>query len=79
MKPVKGNATKPLKTTALRSIRRDLEQWGDEMHGRSLMLVAPRRLVWTTDDVPSLGSGELLIETRTGAVSIGTELPLYRG
>lgn len=49
------------------------------MRGRSLLLVAPRRLVWTTDELPPLGPDELLVRTRVGAVSIGTEVPLYRG
>lgn len=49
------------------------------MRAQSLLLVAPRRLVWTTAELPSLGARDLLVETRVGAVSIGTELPLYRG
>ena len=42
------------------------------MRGRSWMLMEQRRFEWASDDVPSLGSDEVLIETRIGAVSIGT-------
>jgi len=46
---------------------------------RSLLLVAPRQFEWVTEEVPQPGPGEVLIRTLTGAVSVGTELPLYRG
>lgn len=49
------------------------------MRSRSLLLVAPRRLEWVAAELPPLGAGDLLIETRAGAVSIGSELPRYRG
>lgn len=46
---------------------------------RSLLLVGPRRLEWVTEETPRLGSKGVLIKTLAGAVSVGTELPLYRG
>lgn len=47
--------------------------------GRSLQLVAPQQLAWTTETLPPLGPHDLLLETQTGAISIGTEVPHYRG
>ncbi|HEY8598469.1 MAG TPA: zinc-binding alcohol dehydrogenase [Thermomicrobiales bacterium] len=47
--------------------------------GRSLQLIAPRQLAWTPDTLPPLGPRDLLLETQTGAISIGTELPHYLG
>lgn len=49
------------------------------MQRRSLLLIAPRRLEWIAEDLPPLQSGEVLIETHSGAISIGAELPQYRG
>jgi alcohol dehydrogenase len=46
---------------------------------RSLMLTAPRQLAWIEEPLPALGAHDVLIETRAGAVSIGSELPLYLG
>lgn len=48
-------------------------------YGTSLLLVGPRQLVWHKELLPPLSPTELLIETRAGAISSGTELPLYRG
>jgi alcohol dehydrogenase len=48
------------------------------MHSRSLMLVGTRHLEWREDVLQSPGEGELLLKTRTGAVSIGSELGQYR-
>ena len=36
-------------------------------------------LRWVTQDLPPLGPRDLLIETRSGAISLGTELPHYLG
>ena len=47
--------------------------------GRSLQLIAPQRLAWTPEMLPPLGPHDLLLETQTGAISSGTELPHYRG
>jgi alcohol dehydrogenase len=49
------------------------------MRARSLLLTAPRQLRWVDDDLPPLGPRDLLVETRTGAISMGTELPLFAG
>lgn len=46
---------------------------------RSLLLTAPRRLEWVEEPLAAPGEGELLVETLAGAVSVGSELPLYRG
>src|SRR5438309_112612 len=46
---------------------------------RSLLLHAPRQLAWVADTLPPLGSHDLLLRTRAGAISIGTELPIYLG
>jgi alcohol dehydrogenase len=46
---------------------------------RSLLLLAPRHLAWHVEALPSLGSRDVLLRTIAGAVSVGTELPLYRG
>src|SRR5215469_1600701 len=45
----------------------------------SLMLTAPRTLQWITEALPEPGSGDVIIQTTTGAISIGTELPQYLG
>jgi alcohol dehydrogenase len=49
------------------------------MLSRSLLLAAPRQLQWVARELPPLGPHDLLIETRAGAISIGSELPHYRG
>ena len=46
---------------------------------RSLLLAAPRRLRWVTEETPRLGPQDVLIRSLVGAVSVGAELPLYRG
>jgi len=50
-----------------------------DMPGRSLLLTAPRRLTWMEQALPSPMGREVLVETRAGAISIGSELPLYLG
>ncbi len=49
------------------------------MEGRSLLLKAPRRLEWATEDLRPPSSGEVLVRTDAGSISVGSELPLYRG
>ena len=44
-----------------------------------LLLQAPRQLAWVCEPLPDLGPHDLLPHTRTGAISLGTELPLYLG
>jgi len=46
---------------------------------RSLLLTAPRQLQWHTETLPAPQSDELLVQTTTGAISIGAELAEYRG
>lgn len=43
------------------------------------MLVGPTRLEWLEETLPAPGVSEVLVRTALGAVSVGTELPLYRG
>jgi alcohol dehydrogenase len=49
------------------------------VRSRSLMLQGLRRLEWVEEELPLPGSGEVLIRTVSGAVSIGSELPHYLG
>jgi alcohol dehydrogenase len=49
------------------------------MQRQSLLLTAPRELRWVGEDLPPPGPGEVLVATRTGAISLGTELPHFRG
>lgn len=45
----------------------------------SLLLSAPRTLVWVEEPLPPPGPHEIVVQTRVSAISIGTELPLYCG
>lgn len=49
------------------------------MKRHSLMLVAPRRLEWIEEELPPLRLGEVLVQSTTGAVSVGSELPQLAG
>lgn len=49
------------------------------MERRSLLLTAPHQLDWVAEDLPPPGPQEVLVRTIAGAISIGTELPQYRG
>ena len=49
------------------------------MYRRSLMLTAPYQLQWMEERLSSLKSNEILVRTLAGAISIGTELPIYQG
>ena len=46
---------------------------------QSLLLVAPQKVVWVNESLPPVGANEVLAQTLKGAISVGTELPLYRG
>jgi len=46
---------------------------------RSLLVTGPRHLAWEERTLPSLGAHDVLVETRAGAISIGSELPHYLG
>lgn len=49
------------------------------MRAKSLLLTAPKRLEWIETDLPDPGANELLVETLSGAISVGTELPHFLG
>lgn len=49
------------------------------MKSRSLLLTAPGTLAWSEEALSAPGPGEVALETRTGAMSLGSELPLYLG
>jgi alcohol dehydrogenase len=49
------------------------------MDRQSLLLLAPRRLAWITEELPPLQPDETLVRTAAGAVSVGAELPQYTG
>ena len=49
------------------------------MHRKSLLLAAPRQLEWVSEDLPPLQPHEVLIQTTAGAISTGSELPIYCG
>lgn len=44
-----------------------------------LQLTAPGTLRWFTEELPPLGAHEVLVQTHVSAISIGSELPHYRG
>ena len=46
---------------------------------QSLLLHAPRQVAWVEAALPPLGPHDLLLRTRAGAISMGTELPAYQG
>ena len=45
----------------------------------SLMLTSPRTLQWVKEVLPEPGPEEMVIETTSSAISIGSELPKYLG
>jgi alcohol dehydrogenase len=49
------------------------------MHNHSLLLTTTRHLEWAAEEIPSLQAYEVLIQTKAGAISIGSELPIYCG
>lgn len=46
---------------------------------KSLRLIESRQLEWHVHDLPSLSNHEILIKTVSCAISIGSEVPVYRG
>jgi alcohol dehydrogenase len=46
---------------------------------QALLLHAPRDLRWVTGAPPELDPHDVLMQIRTGAISLGTDLPLYLG
>jgi alcohol dehydrogenase len=49
------------------------------MRRRSSLLIAPRQVRWVEDDLPSPSPDEAIVRTRAGAVSVGTEIPIFCG
>jgi alcohol dehydrogenase len=49
------------------------------MRNHSFLLTAPKHLEWIAEETPPLQPNEVLIQTKAGAISIGSELPLYCG
>ena len=49
------------------------------INAHSLLLTAPRHLQWITETLPTLQYDEVLVQTTTGAISIGAELAQFRG
>jgi alcohol dehydrogenase len=46
---------------------------------RSLLLVGPGQLEWVSAELPVPRPDEVLVATTAGAISIGSELPIYQG
>ena len=49
------------------------------MRVKSMMLTAPQQIAWIDEELREPGPHEVLVETLSGAISIGTELPHYLG
>lgn len=49
------------------------------LKAESLTLYSATHLQWTPEILSQPGAHDVLVQTRTGAVSIGSELPLYCG
>jgi alcohol dehydrogenase len=49
------------------------------MHAHSFYLLAPGEMAWVKEELPALRPDEVLVQTTAGAISIGTELPKFRG
>ncbi|HEX6483514.1 MAG TPA: zinc-binding dehydrogenase [Ktedonobacteraceae bacterium] len=49
------------------------------MRNHSLLLTGPKHLAWIAGEIPPLQPHEVLIQTKAGAISIGSELPVYCG
>jgi len=50
-----------------------------DLKAQKLLLTSPRHLQWFPVELPPLGPHDVLVQTRTGAISIGSELPIYCG
>jgi len=48
------------------------------METRSLLLMAPYQLAWQTEPLAPPEADQILVRSHTGAISMGTELALYR-
>lgn len=56
-----------------------MEAMSNDFVTERLYLLAPKCLAWVPEDLPVLGAHDVLVQTRAGAISIGSELPLYTG
>src|SRR5690242_9048252 len=50
-----------------------------DINAQSLYLTSQRQLQWITEELPPLSTHDVLVQTTAGAISIGSELPLYCG
>ena len=50
-----------------------------DINAQSLYLTSQRQLQWVTEELPPLSTHDVLVRTTAGAISIGSELPLYCG
>jgi alcohol dehydrogenase len=50
-----------------------------EINAQSLYLTSQGQLEWIAEELPALSTHDVLVRTTTGAISIGSELPLYNG
>jgi alcohol dehydrogenase len=50
-----------------------------DLRAQKLLLTSPKYLQWIPAVLPPLGTHDVLVQTCTGAISIGSELPLYCG
>ncbi len=48
------------------------------VHAKGLYITAANQLQWLDEVFPSLGPHDVLVQTRTGSISIGSELSCYR-
>ena len=46
---------------------------------RSLLITAPQQAQWIQESIRQPQAGEVLVETLAGAISVGSELPSFRG
>ncbi|GCE06862.1 zinc-dependent alcohol dehydrogenase [Dictyobacter aurantiacus] len=51
----------------------------EEQVTERLCLLAPGQLAWLNEELPPLGPQDVLVRTSATAISIGSELPVYRG
>jgi alcohol dehydrogenase len=50
-----------------------------DINAKSLYLTSQRQLQWVTEALPPLSTHDILVRTTAGAISMGSELPLYCG
>jgi hypothetical protein len=46
---------------------------------KSLLLTGKQHYEWVVEALPALGPHDILLQTCTSAISVGSELPAYRG